>query len=111
MINGGQRRPQATARTGHRPRWDWEENACGARPLATVDQKADNDGRRPRLATAAGHSSLRPQAEVGLGGERLVGPLPEGDAGGGLRDAQQDAEGKPFPEGPGRRAGIWEAGV
>ena len=27
MINGGQRRPQATARTGHRPRWDWEENA------------------------------------------------------------------------------------
>ena len=70
-----------------------------------MGQKADNDGRRPQLATAAGHSSLRPQAEVGLGGERLVGPLPEGDAGGGLRDAQQDAEG------PGRRAGIWEAGV
>ena len=58
MINGGQRRPQATARTGHRPRWDWEENACGARPLATVDQKADNDGRRPQLATAAGFFSL-----------------------------------------------------
>ena len=85
------------------PRHQQVALACGVRPLATVDQKADNDGRRPQLAMAAGHSSHRPQAEVGLGGERLVGPLPEGDAGGGLRDAQQDAEG------PGRRAGIWEA--
>ena len=47
MINGGQRRPQATARTGHRPRWDWEENACGARPLATATMSGSQASSQP----------------------------------------------------------------
>ena len=46
-LSDSQRRPQATARTGHRPRWDWEENACGARPLATATMSGSQASSQP----------------------------------------------------------------
>ena len=67
MINGGQRRPQATARTGHRPRWDWEENAWWALYRKEMPEEDYGTLSRTLKALAAEQESGKPACETGGG--------------------------------------------
>ena len=73
-LSDSQRQPQATARTGHRPRWDWEENAWWAlyrKEMPEEDygtfSRTQKASRRRRFlkALAAEQESGKPACETG----------------------------------------------
>ena len=61
------RRPQATARTGHRPRWDWEENAWWALYRKEMPEEDYGTLSRTLKALAAEQESGKPACETGGG--------------------------------------------
>ena len=68
MVTGhGPQRPQATARTGHRPRWDWEENAWWALYRKEMPEEDYGTLSRTLKALAAEQESGKPACETGGG--------------------------------------------